>query len=396
MTGHGFRLGKIAGFAIRVDWSWLLIVTIITWNLTRVFSRIHPEWELAIQWGISSIAAILFFTSVLAHEIAHSLVARAYGLPVQDITLFLFGGVAKIEREPQTPKVEFLMAIAGPLTSLLIGVILTGLSLGPFWRNDWGGLSTRMSQLSPVLTIFLWLGSVNIILAVFNMIPGFPLDGGRVLRSIFWLLTNNLRRATHWASIIGRLNAGLMILTGVAMILGMDIPILGRGLINGVWLAFIGWFLHNASAQSYQTVAMQDALRSVLVAQIMRKNPPTVDPGETVLNMMHAQQMESYDQALPVLEENALVGIVTLADVHRVPEDRWGQTTVSEIMTPQSNVETISPEEYASDAMEKLVAKDVLQLPVVRSNCEFVGLLRRRDLMRWLQIYMGQAGGQNY
>src|SRR5690606_12300824 len=252
----GFRIGKLFGININIDWSWLLIFALMTWNLAAVFGTAHPDWGLSLRWGMGALATVLLFASVLAHEIAHSLTARAFGIPVRSITLFLFGGVSNIERDPESPMSEFLIAVVGPVTSLVLGAVL--LILG---GTTFGTLNTTLSdpvaivaQMSPVTTLLLWLGAINIILGLFNLIPGFPLDGGRVLRSIFWAITDNTRSATRLASYVGRLIAWAFILAGIAMIFGVRIPFFGTGFINGLWLVFIGWFLNNASVQSYRRV----------------------------------------------------------------------------------------------------------------------------------------------
>lgn len=390
MRGSGFRIGKLFGISIRVDWSWLLIVLLITWNLASVFGQVHPEWSSGMRWVLSLLAAGLFFASVLAHELAHSLVAQAQGLPVKNITLFLFGGVSNIQREPSSPKNEFLMAAAGPFTSLIIGVVLLGaVAATQAIARGLANPSQWLAGLSPISTLLLWLGSINIILAIFNLIPGFPLDGGRVLRSFFWAVTHNIRTATRWAAFIGQGVAWLMIVAGIAMAFGVRVPIFGTGLINGIWLAFIGWFLNSASSQSYQQIAVQDILDGVQVSRLMRKDPPTVDGDCTIDDLVNTHVMGTDDQAFPVLDKGHLVGIITLDDVRRTPRERWSQTYVRDAMTPESSLVTVSPEEEASSALEKLVQRDVRQLPVVRKitgGQEFVGLLRRTDIVRWLQL----------
>jgi Zn-dependent protease len=244
-----------------------------------MFGELHGDWRTTLQWGIAVIAALLFFASVLAHELAHSLVAKARGVPVRSITLFMFGGVSNIQREPDNPGGEFLMAILGPLTSIVIGFILVSIA------GVSGGLSATLEnpsevigQLNPATTLLLWLGSINMTLGVFNLIPGFPLDGGRVLRSILWSLTDDLRRATRWASWVGQGIAWAMIISGISMAFGAQVPFFGSGLSNGLWLIFIGWFLNGASARSYQKVVVQDILEGVPVRRMMRTDPPTVSP----------------------------------------------------------------------------------------------------------------------
>jgi Zn-dependent protease/predicted transcriptional regulator len=383
----GFRIGRLLGIDVHIDWSWLLIFFLITWNLSAVFMNAHPGWRASVTWATAFLAALLFFGSVLAHEMAHSLVARARGIPVRNITLFLFGGVSSIQREPESPGSEFLVAIVGPLTSLLLGALLLGIAAaiaGPI-RTGLADPALIIRQLSPMATLLLWLGSINVTLAVFNMVPGFPLDGGRVLRSLLWAATGSLRRATRWASWVGQSIAWLMILAGIGMIFGAQIPFLGTGFINGLWLAFIGWFLSNAALQSYHQVVLRDVLEGVPVRRLMRTAPPTCQLRCTVSKLVHEHVMGSDDYAFPVLDDARLVGIVTLDDVRRVPRNAWELTYVRDIMTPAAKLIVASPDEDAAEALNKLAQHDVRQLPVL-SGGEFVGLFRRRDVLRWLQL----------
>lgn len=245
----GIRIARLFGIDIKIDWSWLLILLLIVWNLTSAFSQAHPEWEMLFSVGMGLIASILFFLSVLLHELAHSLVAKSQGIPVSDITLFLFGGVSNIRKEPKSPGSEFAMAVMGPVASLVIGfslLVLSGIGLRVENLRDLQ-IMQFMEELGAFRTIMVWIGSVNVILGLFNLVPGFPLDGGRVLRSIIWRMTGNLRKATQWASYIGQAIAWIMIMAGMAMIFGIRIPFFGQGLIDGVWLILIGWFLNNAA-----------------------------------------------------------------------------------------------------------------------------------------------------
>lgn len=383
----GFKIFKIFGIDIRIDWSWLIILGLVTWNLSAVFGQAHPDWDALMRWGIAFVAAILFFASVLAHELAHSLVARATGVPVHNITLFLFGGVSNIQRDPPSPGAEFLIAVVGPITSIVLGVvffILSGVSM-PQVNVENITPGEIVAGLGPLPTLLLWLGPVNVLVGLFNLIPGFPLDGGRILRSIFWGITNNLRKATRWASWVGRGVAYLMIGSGIVMIFGVQIPILGTGFINGLWLIFIGWFLNNAALQSYRRMMIQDVLEGVTVQRMMRRDIPTVNDGIRVDELVHTHIMNSDDYAFPVLEGNNLAGIVTLDDVRKVPREDWPQTTVKSIMTPFEKLTLTSPDEEAAEAFNKLTTSDFRQLPVV-SGKELLGLLRRRDIMRWLRL----------
>jgi Zn-dependent protease len=387
MSRSGFRVGRIFGIDIRLDWSWLLILLLVIWNLSTTFGDVHRNWGMGLVWGTAIVAALLFFGSVLAHELAHSLVAKARGIPVQSITLFLFGGVSNIQREPESPGGEFVMAILGPITSLVLGGVLLAVAAASSGVQIMPSDTTQiLKQMSPLLTMVVWLGSINVILGVFNLIPGFPLDGGRVLRSILWAVTDNLRQATRWAAWVGQVIAWLMIVAGIAMTFGVQIPFFGTGLGSGLWLAFIGWFLNSASVQSYQQLVIHDVLEGVPVSRIMRVNPPACEPRCTVGRLVHDHIMGTDDHAFPILEEGRLVGLVTLEDVRRVGHDAWDGTAVRDIMTPAEKLIVTSPDEGAAQALEKLGSNDIRQLPVMRDG-ELVGLLRRQDIIKWLQLH---------
>lgn len=384
--GSGVRIGRILGIDIHIDWSWLLIFFLVVWNLVTVFGQFHEDWGLGLRVGVALVAAILFFASVLAHELAHSLVAQAQGVEVRNITLFLFGGVSNIQRHPPSPRSEFLIAIVGPITSIVLGVVFTLFSgVGLSGVTEVQNPSEFVSQLGPATTLLFWLGPINFILGIFNMIPGFPLDGGRVLRSILWGVTDNLRRATRWASYVGQGIAWLMIFAGISMVFGAEIPVFGSGFVDGLWLAFIGWFLNSASVQSYRQVLIRDVLEGVQVSEMMRANAPTVASDLTVHDLVHEYIMGTDDHAFPVVDGDRLRGLVTLEDVRSVPRENWASVRVNEIMTPTDELVAASPEEQAEEAMRKLQSRDVRQLPVV-SGQDLVGLLRRRDIIKWLQL----------
>ncbi len=385
----GFSIGKIFGINIRIDWSWIFIFVLVTWNLGFVFGQTHAEWNQALTWGTAVIASIVFFISILAHELAHSLVARAQGVPVRSITLFLFGGVSNIQRHPPSPRAEFLITIVGPITSIVLGILfvmLAGINAGfESFQVDPANPGNQLSQLSPVTTLLLWLGPINILIGVFNLIPGFPLDGGRILRSILWAITDNLRRATHWASWVGQAMAWILIGTGIAMIFGVQVPFFGTGVIGGLWLAFIGWFLNSAAHQSYRQVVIQDVLEDVPVEKVMRSNPPTVQPNSSVNSLVQDHVMGTDDHSFPVIADGQLVGLVTLEDIRGVSRDDWDTTTVQQIMTPVDRLNMVTPEAEAVEALNKLQQQDVRQLPVMQ-NGHLRGILRRRDIIKWLQL----------
>lgn len=391
-----FQIGRIFGIKINIDWSWLLIFLLIAWNLTVVFGNAHPDWTLPLQIGVAVVAALLFFGSVLAHELAHSLVAITQGVPVRSITLFLFGGVSNIQHEPSSPRAEFLITIVGPLTSVVLGIlfiILSGLSLGTL-GTAFGQPAQTVAQMGPLTTLLLWLGPINIILGVFNLIPGFPLDGGRVLRSILWTITDDLYKATRWASRVGQVVAGLMIITGIAMAFGLRVPFLGGGFINGLWLVFIGWFLNGASVQSYRRIVVQGLLDDVPVREMMRLDVPAVAPDMIVDDLVREDIMGSDDRAFPVVEndqvEGQVVGMVTLEDVRRLSRQEWDQTTVREIMIPREKLETIKADTTAAEALDKLMNDSMRPLPVLEDG-RLLGLLRRQDIARWLQLHSKES-----
>ncbi|MCL5951715.1 MAG: site-2 protease family protein [Chloroflexi bacterium] len=391
---NAIHIGKIFGINIYVDWSWIFIFLLVLWELAAgVFPQLHPQWGPGLIWSTAFVASLLFFASVLAHELAHSLVAKANGIPVHDITLFLFGGVSNIQREPTSPAAEFVMAVVGPLTSIVLGVIFLLLSGAVVAGLDvaMGNLPASLAQLDPLSTLLLWLGPINILLGVFNLIPGFPLDGGRVLRSIFWAASKNLRRATQWASWVGQAIAWILIVAGISMVFGMSLPFFGTGLIGGLWLAFIGWFLNNAAVQSYQQVVVEDLLEGVTVAQLMHANTPTVSSSIPVSSLVHDHILGTDERAFPVVDNDRLVGFVCIEDVRKVPREKWDTTTVGEIMTPANQLVVATPGEEASAALNDLALRDVNQLPVVQDG-RLVGTLRRRDIMRWLQLHSGLTG----
>jgi Zn-dependent protease/CBS domain-containing protein len=388
MLKKGFRLGRFFGIEVHIDWSLLFIFLLITWNLSNGFGSMHQNWNAVLIWATAILAAILFIASVLIHELAHSLVARNQGVPVRKITLFLFGGVSNIQREPPSPKAEFLITIAGPITSLLMGIIfivISGIPMDVLISSAEENLD-MVSGLSPLPTLLLWLGPINIVLGLFNLIPGFPLDGGRVVRSILWAITDNLRKATRWASYLGQLIAWVMVGMGIAMAFGIRVPIFGSGLISGLWLAFIGWFLHSAASSSYQQLVIRDLLEDVPVSRMMRMNAPVVPPNITVRVLVHEHIMRTDDHSFPVIELGKLVGLITLEDVRKVPRDAWDTTLIRDIMTPREELIVAEADEDAADALDKMRERDFRQLPVMRGP-EIVGFLRRRDIIKWLQLY---------
>ena len=383
---NGFSIGKLFGIEIRIDWSWLLIMALVTWSLGSMFTSVHPNWSLEVRWGIAVTSALLFFASVLAHELAHAVVARARDIPVENITLFIFGGVANIQKEPDSPKGELLIAIVGPVTSFVLGIIFLALGLGSVSLGNLTPTpSNLLSQLGPVATMLIWLGSVNILLGIFNLIPGFPLDGGRVLRSILWAITGDMVQATRWASGLGQGIAWMLVAAGILMLFGVQIPLLGSGIVDGMWIIFIGWFLHNAAAQHYHQIRLRDILENVPVRQIMNPDVPVVPADIRINDLIENHIVQSDNQAFLVFDQGRMVGLVSIEDVRKVPTEARMTTQARDIMTPSRKLVVVAPEENASEALERLQDQKIRQLPVVQGN-RIVGLVRRRDILRWLDF----------
>ncbi|HEX3597393.1 MAG TPA: site-2 protease family protein, partial [Polyangiaceae bacterium] len=247
----GLRLGRVFGVEIRLDFTLIIVFFLVATNFGEgTLPRWHPDWSPGLVWAVALGAAVLFFTSVLLHELSHALVAKSQGIPVRGITLFMLGGVAQIERDPSTPGREFAMAVVGPLMSLLIGVLCTaigGASLSMGAASFAEHPTEALQQVGPLGTLLIWLGPLNLVLGVFNLIPGFPLDGGRVLRSILWAITGDKLRATTWAALVGRAFGWVLVATGVLMAFGTVLPVVGGGFVQGVWFVLLGWYLGSAA-----------------------------------------------------------------------------------------------------------------------------------------------------
>jgi Zn-dependent protease/CBS domain-containing protein len=384
---NGIRIGRISGVSIYIDWSWILIFLLVTFGLAGgVLFVWHPDWNPWLTWAVAVAASLLLFASVLLHELAHALVAKARGLPVRKITLFLFGGASDIEREPDSPKTEFLMALIGPGVSIALGVffLLAGLVLAGEPGLGMASPVETFSRLSPVSTLLLWLGPVNIFIGLFNLIPAFPLDGGRILRACVWAVTKNLRKATRWAAGMGVLIGWLFIIAGLGLAFGATVLLFAPGVVNGVWLAFIGWFLSDAAIHSYRQTVIQDLLDDVPVTLLMRSDAPVAPPDLTVSALVYDIIMKTGESAFPVVEGDRIVGMVSQEDVRRVPRDAWDTTTVRQVMTPAEQLTVVTPQENASEALDRLERSNVRQAPVIQDG-RLVGLLRRRDILRWLQ-----------
>jgi Zn-dependent protease len=385
---RGFRLGRVRGIEIRLDWSLLFIFALITVNLgAGLFPAQHPTWAPALAWGTALAAALLFLASVLAHELAHALMGQRQGVPVERITLFIFGGMAELRAEPQSPRAELAITIVGPLTSLAIGIgaLLLGGALIQTPPDPAEDPRAFIRSLGPVPTLLFWLGPVNVLLALFNLIPGFPLDGGRVLRALLWRTTGDFEKATRWSAAVGRGFGLTLMFVGALMLFGWRVPLLGRGPIQGLWLVFIGWFLSSAALASYRQVVIRRMFQGVTVARLMWPARRLLEPSGTLQEAADAFLDEPGDRCLPVVDEGELVGLVCLSDLGKAPRTDWPQRHLGEVMTPREALVTVVPEEPVTEALQKLARADVDQLPVLAGS-ELRGFLRRADVIRWLEL----------
>lgn len=369
MRAH-IRLGRIFGIEVGLHYSWFFIALLIVFTLGGYFRSINPGWSEGVVWSLAVLTALLFFVSLVLHELAHSLVARSKGLPVRSITLFALGGVAQIENGSRDARTEFLMAIAGPVMSAALGAIALLLAA-------LGGWAPAEGEHTPLIAMLAWLGYINLGLAMFNMLPGYPMDGGRVLRAIVWWKTGDAHRSTRVAARAGQVVGALFILWGLARAFA------GAGL-GGLWMAFIGWFLVQMASESHAQAAMLNVLAGVRVGDIMARDCPTVD-GYTNVQSFITDTMLRTERRLFVVETNGSVaGIVGPAELSSVERTRWPFTTMNDIARPIEDTAAVEPETLVTDALE-LMARDHLSLLPVVSHGHLDGILSRRQVAQFLQ-----------
>jgi len=361
------NLGQIAGIPVRIHISWFLIFVLVAWNVAgTVFPQQYPGWPPGLYLGAGLMTSVLFFASVLLHELAHSLVALRRGLPVHAITLFIFGGVSEISEEPETPATEFLMALVGPVTSLVLG----GLFLAVATLLAGAGESA--------VALCLYLGQINISLGLFNLIPGFPLDGGRVLRSILWQRSRDLPRATRIASLVGQGVAYLFIVVGVWQIFA------GRW-GSGMWIAFIGWFLDNAAQSSYRQMAVKNMLAGYTVREIMSQDCYPLPPTMSLDELVQRHILATGRRCFPIVQDGQLRGLLTLHNVKGVPQARWPAVTVEQVMTPLARLKAIAPDDGLWSVMQEMTEEGVNQLPVMEAG-QLIGMLGRDNLVSFIRV----------
>jgi Zn-dependent protease/CBS domain-containing protein len=368
--GGGFRLGSVLGFEIRVDYSWFIIFFLVLWTLSAgFFPAQHPGYPDATYLAMGIAATLLFFASVLAHELSHSLVARRKGIPVEGITLFIFGGMAHTRMEFEDPADEFQVAGVGPLSSMFIAVL--------FYAAGFAGAAAGMGV--PFVAVMQYLGFINLLLAVFNLLPGFPLDGGRLFRAAAWKATGDMRKATRWASNGGKILGYTLIALGLYQIFAIRGAALG-----GVWLVFIGWFIRMAADASYTQLVVQQSLRGVRAAQAMTPDPQSVPPDVTIQAFVDELVLHGRHQGYPVVEEGRAVGIITLKQVREVPREDWPSTRVRDAMDPATDALVVRPDQTMADVLEKLGDSRTGRVLVVRDG-QLAGIITRTDLSRHLE-----------
>ena len=367
-----WRIGRIAGIEIGIHYTWLLALVIFTWLLGQsYFPGTYPGWQTYSYWVAGFLATFILFISVLIHELAHSLVARSRGLPVSSITLFILGGVSNLTEEPEKPGLEFVMAIAGPASSLVLA--------GIFWVI-WYLLGSQVIFLK---AIFGYMALANALLAGFNLLPGFPLDGGRVFRSILWKTTGNLLKATNIATIVGRLFAWVFM--GVGLLLAFGVSILGiSGFLNGLWFVFIGWFLNSAADSSRQEATLREHLTGVLVGQVMEKDVESVHSDTNIADLVQTIFIQKRKRAIPVTDGDNLIGMVTISDIKGLPQEKWPTTLVSQVMH-RDPIHFVKPEDDLNAAMKLIAQNDLNQIPVL-SQGKLVGILTRADVINYLHL----------
>ena len=361
------KLGRVFGIEIGLHYSWFLIALLIVFSLSSQFHASNPQWGDGTILTVAVATAILFFISLLLHELAHSIVATSNGLPVKEITLFALGGVSQIEKNPTSAKLEFWMAFVGPLTSAVIGgvCLLATMAVG--------------ASSNPWMAVLLWLGYINLSLAAFNLIPGYPLDGGRVLRAIIWWKTGDADRSTRAAAKAGQAVAFMFIAFGIFRFFG------GAG-IGGLWIAFIGWFLLQAARESYVRVGLVHALEGVRVADVMTRDCPTVDGWLNVQNFVDQELLRTGRRCFIVVEKGEMTGLVTPHEVKQIDRSKWPFITLHDIKRPIIDVRSIAPDASLGSALEVMGRDNLNQLPVV-SNGHLEGVLSRAEVISYLQTH---------
>ena len=369
MFGKKIPLFSLFGFKVSIDLTWLILAVLISWSLAKgLFPSYFAGYSNATYWWMGVAGALGLFISIVFHEFCHSLVARHYKLPIKGITLFLFGGVAEMSEEPENPKVEFLMALMGPVSSVILGLFLGAVVLA-------GGKTIWPGPVTAVLEYLAWL---NFILAGFNLLPAFPLDGGRVLRAVLWKIKGNLRWATHVASELGS-GIGLFLI-----IIGLITFITG-GFVGGMWYFLIGMFIRWASQTSYRQLLIRNALAGEQIGHFMKTDPVTVPSSTSVEHLVDDYFYKYHYRMFPVTDNGNLKGCVDIKQVKELPRDQWTDHTVSEVTKPCSETNTIFPETDAMKVLSQMNRTGNSRLLVTEHN-RLVGIVTLKDMLQCLSL----------
>ncbi len=365
MGRQKISLGRILGIPIGLDYSWFLIFILLTWTLAvSYYPTEFKNWPLAEYWFVGAVTAIMLFVSVLLHELGHSVIAMRYKIPVRSITLFIFGGVAQIGAEPPSAMAEFWIAIAGPVVSFTLAIIF-------------GLLQSILTPIAPLLALVKYLAYINAALALFNLIPGFPLDGGRVFRAIVWGMTQSLYRATVIAGNVGRFIGFLFIFYGVWQMFGGNFT-------NGLWITFIGWFLESAAIAQIQQQRIQGLLTGHQVSEVMSRAYTAISADTTLQQMVDHHILSSGRRSFIVERDEKAIGLLTVHHIKEIPREQWTTTTAVQAMTPVADLKRIRPDTEMWAAMQEMDRDGVNQLPVM-TNGHVKGMLTREDVISYLR-----------
>ncbi|MGF1605182.1 MAG: site-2 protease family protein [Rhodothalassiaceae bacterium] len=371
MFGRNVTLFHLFGFAIRVNISWAFLAILIALSLARgFFPAVYEGWPESTYWWMAAVGVIGVFFSIVIHELSHSLAARAFGLRMTGITLFLFGGMAEMEKEPTSPRAELVMALAGPAISFVLAALFWGL----------GGWAEAGEEATPSSAVLYYLGLLNLILAVFNMIPAFPMDGGRALRAGLWAWRGNYRWATKWASRLGGAFGLVLILLGI-------LSAFSGALVQGLWWFLIGMFIRAAAQSAYQQMEVRRLMGGVTAGDLMRPDPHAVHPDIPVRELVEHYVYEFQQTQFPVVLDGELIGIVGMDKLRELPKERWDTTSVREILTPTDQADLVDPGEDAVDAIRMLQQKGLDGLVVAKGR-RALGLLSKADVIKLLNLKM--------
>jgi Zn-dependent protease len=371
MFSSRWRIMRLFGIPLYLDASWLIILALVTWTLSNYFAQELPNDRSSTHLIMGLVAALSFFICIILHEMGHALVARSSGMPVRGITLFMFGGVAELGGEPPSASKEFFMAIAGPIVSLVLA--------GLFWLA--GNYGRDAGWPETTVLVLTYLASINLTVLIFNMLPAFPLDGGRVLRSILWGATGNLQRSTYWSSLLGTGFAWLFIFGGIYLFFT------GNS-IGGIWLALIGWFLKNAARGGYQQIMIHQALEGEPVRRFMNATPIIVQPNLDLQHWVDDFVYRHHRKSFPVASNGHLEGLVSTRDLTRIPREEWDQHTVGELMQTDLSAVTIPVDADAVSALRKMQRTGSSRL-LVTDGERLVGIISLKDLMHFLEFKLG-------